>query len=66
MNAKILITIQLTSFIIMLGTAEQLFTKTFPTILFLLSLILFAKSSIYIGKNEKWLIKDFNKEQKMS
>ena len=55
MNAKILISLQMTSFVIMLGSAEQLFTKTFPTIVFLMSFIVFAKSSIYIGKNEKWL-----------
>ena len=58
MNAKLLIALQIASFIVMLGTAEQLFTKTLPTIFFMLSLLLFAKCSIYIGKNEKWLIND--------
>ena len=58
MNAKLLIALQIASFIVMLGTAEQLFTKTLPTIFFMLSLLLFAKGSIYIGKNEKWLIND--------
>ena len=58
MNAKFLIALQIASFIVMLGTAEQLFTKTLPTIFFMLSLLLFAKCSIYIGKNEKWLIND--------
>lgn len=62
MNAKILITLQVTSFIIMLGTAEQLFVKIFPTMVFLTSLILFAKSSIYIGKNEKWLTNNSNED----
>ena len=58
MNAKILISLQVTSFIIMLGTAEQLFVNLLPTIFFLVSLVLFAKCSIYIGKNEKWLTND--------
>ena len=58
MNAKILISLQLASFIIMLGTAEQLFVNTIQTIVFLTSLALFTKISIYISKNEKWLIKD--------
>lgn len=62
MNAKILISLQLISFIIMLGTAEQLFSKLFPTIFFIASLVLFAKCSIYISKNEKWLI-DENKNE---
>lgn len=58
MNAKILISLQLTSFIIMLGTAEQLFSNTVSTIFFLTSLLLFAKCSVYISKNEKWLRND--------
>ncbi len=58
MNAKILISLQLASFIIMLGTAEQLFINTIQTIVFLTSLALFTKISIYISKNEKWLIND--------
>lgn len=58
MNAKILISLQLASFIIMLGTAEQLFVNTIQTIVFLTSLALFTKISIYISKNEKWLIND--------
>lgn len=62
MNAKILISLQLTSLIVMLGTAELLFVSTIPTIIFITSLALFAKSSIYISKNEKWLLND-NDEQ---
>lgn len=62
MNAKILISLQLTSLIVMLGTAELLFVSTIPTIVFITSLALFAKSSIYISKNEKWLLND-NDEQ---
>ena len=58
MNAKILLSLQLTSFVIMLGTAELLFVKIFPTLLFLASLAIFIKCSIYISKNEKWLIYD--------
>ena len=55
MNAKILITLQLASFIVMLGTTENLFVRFFPTIFFIVSLIVFAKTRIYISKNEKWL-----------
>ena len=47
----------------MLGTAEMLFVNTFPTILFITSLAIFIKCSIYIGKNEKWLI--YEKEDKI-
>ena len=63
MNAKTLLLLQLTSFVIMLGTAEMLFVNTFPTILFITSLAIFIKCSIYIGKNEKWLI--YEKENKI-
>ena len=62
MNAKILIALQITSFIIMLGTAESLFVKIFPSIFFFTSLIIFAKTGIYINKNEKWLIKEINNQ----
>lgn len=62
MNAKILLSLQFTSFVIMLGTAEQLFVNVFPTIIFLISLALFAKCSIYISKNKKWLNNDYNNQ----
>ena len=58
MNATILITIQFISLIVMIGTAEDVFTTIFPTLFFSLAFIVFAQCSIYIGKNEKWLIKD--------
>ena len=60
MNAKKLISLQLTSFIVMLGTAEQLFTNILQTVFFLTSLLVFAKCSIYISKNEKWLRSEFH------
>ena len=58
MNAKILISTQLISFLTMLGTAEHLFTNIIPTIIFITSLALFAKCSIYINKNEKRLLRE--------
>ncbi|MBR2318045.1 MAG: hypothetical protein IKA52_00020 [Bacteroidaceae bacterium] len=58
MNARLIILLQAISFIVMLGTAEQLFANIVPTILFIASFILLAKCSIYIGKNEKWLLKE--------
>ena len=62
MNAKILISLQLTSLIVMLGTAELLFVSTIPTIVFITSLALFAKSSIYISKNSKRLLRELEKK----
>lgn len=62
MNAKILISLQLISFIIMLGTAEQLFMNILSTIFFLISLAVFAKCSIYINKNEKRLNNNYNNQ----
>ena len=62
MNAKTLIALQITSFIIMLGTAELLFVKILPSIFFFTSLVIFANIGIYINKNEKWLIKEINNQ----
>lgn len=66
MNAKILLSLQLASLIIMLGTAELLFVKTVPTILFVTSLAIFFKCSIYISKHEKSLRYDMENRQKAS
>lgn len=58
MNATILTTLQFISLIVMIGTAEEVFTTILPTLFFSLAFIIFAQCSIYIGKNEKWLIKE--------
>ncbi|MBQ8336724.1 MAG: hypothetical protein IJY44_04255 [Bacteroidaceae bacterium] len=63
MNTKILLTIQLISFIAMTGTAERLFSAVAPTVIFLLSFIAFVRCSIYINKNEKWLLNEGNKNR---
>ena len=60
MNAKIIIALQLAGLILMLGTAENLFNNLISTIIFTASLLLFIKCSIYISKNEKWLLRDCN------
>lgn len=62
MNARTILLIQAISFILMLGTAEQLFTNIIPTIVFILSFVMFARCSIFINKNEKWLMKE-NREE---
>ena len=65
MNVKLLLFIQIASFLLMLGTAEHLFTGIISSIIFVLSFVMFARSSIYINKNEKYLLKDCKmKEEK--
>lgn len=58
MNAKTIIALQFAALMIMVGTAESLFDKLPQTILFIASIAAFAMCSIYISKNEKWLLKD--------
>lgn len=60
MNVRLLLFTQTASFILMLGTAEHLFTGIISTIVFVSSFALFVKSSIYINKNEKWLLRNSN------
>lgn len=65
MNAKILLTLQLTSFVIMLGSAESLFSGTIGTLVFFTALAVFAKCSIYINRNDRWLLRNIeDKEQR--
>ncbi|MBO7229850.1 MAG: hypothetical protein J6V20_00345 [Bacteroidaceae bacterium] len=65
MNIKLLLLTQIVSFFLMLGTAEHLFTGITSTIIFTLSFAMFIKSSIYINKNEKHLLRDCKmKEEK--
>lgn len=65
MSVKLLLFIQIASFLLMLGTAEHLFTGIISSMIFILSFIMFARSSIYINKNEKRLLRDCKiKEEK--
>lgn len=58
MNAKTIIALQFVALMIMVGTVESLFDKLPQTILFIAAIVAFAMCSIYISKNEKWLLKD--------
>ena len=56
MNYATLITsLQIISLITMIGTADALFSKIPSTLIFILSFAIFARCSIFISKNEKWL-----------
>lgn len=57
MIAQILLFTQFATFLIMIGTADRLFTTPMATLVFFAAFLIFARCSIYIGKNEKWLIK---------
>ena len=58
MNATILIVVQFAALMTMVGTAESLFTRLPQTIMFIAAIITFALCSLYISKNEKWLLKE--------
>lgn len=58
MKANTLISLQLTSIIVMAGTATMLFNSAIATILFLLSFFIFIRCSIYIERNKKRLLKE--------
>jgi hypothetical protein len=58
MKAGILLATQVAMFVIMTGTADSLFTSRISTVVFAVAFLLFAKCSIYIGKNSKRLLKD--------
>ena len=51
MNARILLILQFVSLIVILGTAESLFTNRIATIAFATSFVTFARCSIYISKH---------------
>lgn len=57
MAPQILLLTQLFMFIIMIGTADSLFTSTISTILFITALVMFCVCSIYISSNKKRLIR---------
>lgn len=63
MKATTLISLQLTALIIMAGTAAMTFRSIIATILFLTSFLVFIRCSIYIEKNKKRLLREYNREQ---
>lgn len=58
MRTTTLMSVQFISLILMIGCAESLLCKTLPTILFILSFMVFAACSIYISRHEKKLIRN--------
>lgn len=63
-NATFITSLQLLSLIIMIGTAEALFSSIAATFAFIISFATFASCSIFIKKNEKWLIR-LNRRQEI-
>lgn len=57
MAPQILLFTQFAMFLAMIGTADSLFTATLPTIIFFTAFVIFARCSIYISENRKWLVK---------
>lgn len=64
MNAKPLLTLQLTSLLTMLFTAESLFENRITTIIFATAFFIFARCSIYISKNCTQLLKELERERR--
>lgn len=58
MKADTLITIQLISLAFIIGSAEGFLENTISSITFIVAFIIFAISSIYIGRNRKDIIKE--------
>ncbi|MBO7302535.1 MAG: hypothetical protein J6U58_07510 [Bacteroidaceae bacterium] len=54
-TATFITSLQIASLIMMLGTIDAFFVEKAATILFILSFATFARCSIFISKNEKWL-----------
>lgn len=63
MNARILLILQFVSLIVILGTAESLFTNRIATIAFATSFVTFARCSICISKNSKRLLRELENEK---
>lgn len=64
MNAKLLLTLQLTSLLTMLFTAESLFENRITTIIFATAFFIFARCSTYISKNCTQLLKELERERR--
>lgn len=62
MKAQTLISIQLTSLIIMAGCGPMIFKSIIATILFVSAFLIFIRCSIYIEKNCKHLLREYNHE----
>jgi hypothetical protein len=62
-NATLITSLQVLSLIIMIGTAESLFSSIAATSAFIISFVIFARCSIFINKNERWLARLSHKEQ---
>lgn len=63
MKATTLISLQLTALIIMAGTAAMTFRSIIATVLFFSSFLVLIRCSIYIEKNKKRLLREYNREQ---
>lgn len=61
MKADTLITIQLISLALIIGSAEGFLENTISSITFIVAFIIFAVCSIYIGRNRKDIIKETNR-----
>ena len=61
MRATTLMTIQIASLALIVGCADNMLEKTLPSILFITAFITFAVCSIYIGRNEKRIIRENNR-----
>lgn len=61
-NATFITSLQILSLIIMIGTAEALFSSIAATLAFIISFVIFARCSVFINKNEKWLIRLSHKQ----
>lgn len=64
MNSSILIGTQITSLFIMIGTADKLFTCHISTLMFIAALVVFIRSSIYIGENSDWLLRECQQKKR--
>lgn len=62
MKANTLISLQLTCLVIIAGTAAMIFKSLIATVLFFVSFLVFIRCSIYIEKNKKRLLREYNKE----
>ena len=65
MNAKLLLTLQLTSLLTMLFTAESLFENRITTIIFATAFFIFARCSIYISKHSQRLLRELDREKEL-
>ena len=65
MNARLLLALQLTSFMIMLVTAENLFENNLTSALFAIAFFIFARCSIYISKHSARLLRELENEKRV-